>query len=393
VKFFTLIIIIFVLSFKIKAQITINSGTSIRVLSGTVINLAESNTQNLTIQAGADIINDGAIILGNNINLNEGPRWTISGNGTLTATRNINAPVSLLNFAGLGLFISTAQTLGNTTITRGHTLQTGNGNQSIRRYYDVNANNNSSLNANIDFTYNDSTELNGINESTLQIFRSLNAGVSWPLQTGIVNPSIDRVAASGLNNINGKYTLASSNSPLPVNLISYNIQCESDNAFMVWETAREINNSFFKIQASKDLINWEDFEIINVTDVNTNTIKKYQINLSNKIKSGFTYFRLTQQDLDGKTTIFKYLAANCENRNDEFDITVYPNPFEEQIKFQIHSKNVVEIFVFDAIGKIVFCKTLAGDAAYIYPNELNSGIYYLVANNGIEQKSLKIIKQ
>ena len=88
---------------------------------------------------------------GGAIAINNGGTWTLHGttvdlggtgstatisetgggrfaDGTLTATRALDAPSSA-NPAGLGARISTSATLGDVTVTRGHTVQTApNGN-------------------------------------------------------------------------------------------------------------------------------------------------------------------------------------------------------------------------------------------------------------------------
>jgi hypothetical protein len=213
------------------------------------------------------------------------------------------------------------------------------------------------------------------------------------LQTGVVNTTTDKVTASGFNTLNGRYTLGSLNSPLPVDILTYKIFCENEAAIMHWSTASEINNSFFEVQCSVDMQSWASAGIIKVNKSNSNSIKYYQYNIDNKVKQGFKHFRLVQTDLDGQTVIFGTLEANCFDKTFEFDVNVFPNPFTDQLNLQIHANNMVEIQVFDGIGKLVFIKTVKEKLERITLQELNAGIYYLVANNGIELKTTKLIKK
>ena len=84
-----------------------------------------------------------------------------SSGGAVIFTTDLSAPSSA-NPGNLGIIITSAQNLGNTTIKRGHQSQTdtyGSGN-SITRYYDITPANNTNLDATLRFTYLDA-ELNG----------------------------------------------------------------------------------------------------------------------------------------------------------------------------------------------------------------------------------------
>lgn len=140
--------------------------------------------------------------------LTETPGNTITGNsGYLITTRNINAPVNL-NVAGFGAVISTTANLGLTEIKRGPMAQTlFSGVKTIRRYYTVKPVNNSNLNATLVFKYDDS-ELNGNNESLLNLYKSTNAGATYVFEGGTLNAALNQIT---LNNINSyaRYTAAS----------------------------------------------------------------------------------------------------------------------------------------------------------------------------------------
>ncbi|MEZ4962978.1 MAG: T9SS type A sorting domain-containing protein [Saprospiraceae bacterium] len=101
--------------------------------------------------------------------INESATSRISGNGTITKTLNLNAPVAV-NPGNMGVTITSAANLGSTTIQRGHVVQDVNGEAGILRYYDIAPTNNTGLDATVRFSYFDS-ELNGIPESDLTPFR------------------------------------------------------------------------------------------------------------------------------------------------------------------------------------------------------------------------------
>ncbi len=106
---------------------------------------------NLMIDKNTDL-NGNTITLGTTANLVENPGYLYGPSGVITTTRPLSN-INSLNVAGLGAKISTVSNLGNTTITRGHTQQTGNGNNSILRYYDISPTNNTLINVFLDFNY------------------------------------------------------------------------------------------------------------------------------------------------------------------------------------------------------------------------------------------------
>jgi hypothetical protein len=116
----------------------------------------------------------------------------------LTATRTLTNPEAV-NVAGLGFIITTANDLGATTVTRTHTAQTGNGNASITRVYDVSpAQNNTGADATVVFAYDDE-ELGSLTEANLALYASDDGGTSWDDLSGTLDASGNTLTASGVD--------------------------------------------------------------------------------------------------------------------------------------------------------------------------------------------------
>lgn len=177
--------------------------------------------RNLTVTATLDIIsgnlnlNGNTVTLGSNAILTETLGNTVTGtSGKLTITKNVGAP-SALNVGGLGAVLTSAINLGSTTIDRTHAPGTGQGNQGIKRMFNISPANNSNLNATLRFYY-DESELNSIPENDLKFFKSpTGLNNSWFSMGGTVNGSQNYVEVSGLNDFS-YWTLAGINTPLPV---------------------------------------------------------------------------------------------------------------------------------------------------------------------------------
>ena len=104
------------------------------------------------------------------------------------------------------------QTSGTTRITRTHVAQSGNGNTGILRSYQITPSLNTGLQATLAFAYDDG-ELNGITESRLALFKSTNAGSTWIGEGGTVDPNLNTVTVSGINDFS-LWTLGDLNAPL-----------------------------------------------------------------------------------------------------------------------------------------------------------------------------------
>ena len=185
-----------------------NSETSI---SGTptVENLVISSTSSPTLGSGITV--NGNLILEKNMDLN-GKTITLGSSGTLiedagifsgtsgliTTTRDLNN-ISAENVGGLGAVITTSANMGSTTVSRGHSQAGGSLSGSILRQYNISPSSNTGLDATLVFNYLDN-ELNSLEESKLQLFKSSDSGTTWANQHGTVNTGTNIIT---LNNIDG----------------------------------------------------------------------------------------------------------------------------------------------------------------------------------------------
>ncbi len=132
--------------------------------------------------------------------------------GSVSATRN--AGTATESFGSIGYEITAAIPPGTTSVFRKTGIaSTGNGHQSILRYYDVTPAVNSGLNASIGFSYAPG-ELNGITESNLTLQTSTDGGVNWAGQAGVVNTGLHKITAAGVPQVQYRWTAADLNATL-----------------------------------------------------------------------------------------------------------------------------------------------------------------------------------
>jgi adhesin/invasin len=134
--------------------------------------------------------------------------------GTITKTANLSGSTTSSNFGNIGATISwVGNAPGTTTVTRTSGVSSsGNGNQSIKRYYDVAPTFSGGLNSTLVFQYAD-VELNGHNPATLELWRSPDGGATWRRQGGTVNIAQRTITKNGILNFS-RWTAADSAHPL-----------------------------------------------------------------------------------------------------------------------------------------------------------------------------------
>ncbi len=157
--------------------------------------------------------------------MNLPPFYKVTLNGTLqeSAGNTIIGPVEATrvvaqsiaeSFGGIGVTINASDAAPDTTtVTRvTGTAQSGGGNTSILRYFDISPKTNTGLNASVDLLY-DESELNGHTEATLQLWKSTDAGSAWSYVPGTNNTGLNQLSATGVNAFS-RWTAADASRPL-----------------------------------------------------------------------------------------------------------------------------------------------------------------------------------
>lgn len=120
---------------------------------------------------------------------------------------------------------------------------------------------------------------------------------------GGLNISIMQANAQTTNKLNNN------NNPLPIELLSFEGQCNENGTELIWVTATESNNDYFTIQKSNNTGGFEDFAQISGAG-NSNSYQYYSYNDTHR-ENGITYYRLKQTDFDGHFTYSKTIYTDC----------------------------------------------------------------------------------
>ena len=124
---------------------------------------------------------------------------------------------------------------------------------------------------------------------------------------------------------------------MAVKMTSFTVKKENNNAILRWTTVSETKNDHFEIERSIDGINFTKMGIVSGNGTTAMT-KNYSYSdpLAN-VNAKVLYYRLRIIDIDGFNTFSQVVALRLDGSIVMSNMTVYPNPFTNNIKLQVNS--------------------------------------------------------
>jgi hypothetical protein len=146
---------------------------------------------------------------------------------------------------------------------------------------------------------------------------------------------------------------------LPLTLLSFNAVLVNKTTQLTWQTTNEINTAYFTIERSIDGATFNDVGRVNAKG-NTTTLTTYNYDddiLS--VSNDKIYYRLKQEDKDGRITYSKVVVINITDR--KTDVTVTPNPARNYftINGSINLNNAT-LLIRNMSGQAVLKQNLSG---------------------------------
>ncbi len=191
---------------------------------------------------------------------------------------------------------------------------------------------------------------------------------------------------------NGKVFVFSDNSaPLPVGLTSFTATTQSNGVILNWQTATEVNNYGFEIEAANDNDAFTKVGFVSGHG-NSNSPNSYSFTATD----GAKYYRLKQIDIDGG---FEYSDAVEVETELSYKLSQnFPNPFNPStiIEYSIPNSTNVRLSVYNSLGQKVATllnkKQRAGKHEVQFDaSNLSSGIYFYKLQSGKFVSTKKMI--
>lgn len=181
---------------------------------------------------------------------------------------------------------------------------------------------------------------------------------------------------------------------LPVEWLSFDVKQQNNDALLSWSTATETNNLGFHIEHSQ---NGKDFKSIGWQNGEGNSSQIQYYDFIHRNINGTNYYRLAQEDEDGS---IDYSDIKVLNSKENHSVELFPNPTKTgMLNLQYYSdrNQDLDILVFDISGKKIISQNiqLTEEVNYIPLDfsSLNSGVYMIQFNDGINSISKKLVVQ
>lgn len=411
--------------------ITFN-GTSAQQIQGgaatTFYNLSLSNSSGLTLAPGAGLITtakntltltSGKVILGN-FDLAIGATafsGTISGysssnyiitNGTGTLNQfNIGTGQRTSVIYPIGISSSsytpiTLNIVGTTTVdnykivvsqdvyssgTTGSVYTSGVVNRTWHVTEGVSGGSNVTLTA----QWNATDELTGFDRTNCFINHYSSEWGSTS-ERGNASADLPYTRVSGTLTSFSPFTVATTGSALPIELISFSGRCDGSNVLLEWKTTSETNNDYFTIERSTDTRFFEP--VGKVTGMgNSSTIKQYSFT---DVAMGAAYYRLKQTNYNGNYEYVDIISVTeCTDIHETEIINTYNDSGTLTLNIYSDIDQKYEIIIYEITGRKVLSSQhyLLKNTNEIKLNStgINSGVYVVMLKNEKTMTSQKIV--
>jgi len=182
-------------------------------------------------------------------------------------------------------------------------------------------------------------------------------------------PGVNTLISAGVSDIFfGKFS--SNSGSLPVTLSSFKTNCTVDGATLYWTSSQEQNSLNYIIEKS---YNGVQFEMAGtVTAIGNSTVATHYTFTDKTNRSQKTFYRLRQNDNDGKFVYSKTIVSNCASSASV--ISIYPNPVINELTI-VSRDPIQKITVYDVGGRVV--NLIKQTQNKIDTRQLKKGMYIL----------------
>ena len=142
------------------------------------------------------------------------------------------------------------------------------------------------------------------------------------------------------------------NTPLPIELISFDGKANGSENILKWTTGSEINNDYFTLLRSKNGVDFESIGNVDGSGNSTSTLNYYFVD--EQPYNGYNYYQLQQTDFDGQSALSRIVSIlNSSSRNNP--IVISPNPVRDFVEISNYDSNSIQyIELINTLGEVIF---------------------------------------
>jgi hypothetical protein len=253
----------------------------------------------------------------------------------------------------------------------------------VKRTWDISKKNpsaNTGTGVNFVFNWNNG-EVSSTPPATYALFHHDAEGNGWgQVVIGTPNRVDNTLTFTGYKGSFSPFGIGDPADPLPVDLLSFTGECSPQGLDFKWATASEVNSKSFALEHSSNLSDWQALHTQAAAGFSSSQ-KTYTAQLP-AAKNYGPYFRLHQQDFDGKFENFPPLHLEC-SENTGSGLLLYPNPSQGQVQVSGFS-GTLDWQIIDASGRQLRSGRLnsEGGPAALSTDGLPAGLYIFQTTTG-----------
>ena len=173
------------------------------------------------------------------------------------------------------------------------------------------------------------------------------------------------------------------NTPLPIELVSFQSNCVGDDKINVsWTTASEHNASHYIVEHSRNGIDWNVLSMLDAAGNSTSLLDYLYVH--ENPNTGINYYRLIQYDIDGLFETFLPHAAVCKDQQTGTTLSSYPNPNSGDFNVNLQTDEMegkAILMITDTKGALIYSQDIEiikGNNNYIiHKYNVEPGFYFI----------------
>lgn len=179
---------------------------------------------------------------------------------------------------------------------------------------------------------------------------------------------------------------------LPIELLSFTLNCQHTQPTLFFSTITETNNDYFIIEKSTDAYTWHTLTQLKGTG-NSNTLHQYNYT-DNANDAVINYYRLAQIDIDGTRATHPIIIYNDQclaNNNSATTLQLYPNPASNTITISSKEEVIFKIEITNVLGQPIIETETMENNVHLNISQLNAGVYSVKIYTNQTSTQLKLV--